>query len=439
MIATEGVTDIMWIPSGTQDAQLDISPAKPRFGSTVWTQGYLGVQRCNFAIQGIENSEGISDSDRTTLLGEAKVLRAFYYYVLTSFFGNVPYYTDDVSDLETLQRVAKLGRMSAVETRDKLIADLQACAPLLDQKRTSDIEGNRLGAAVAWMLIGKMAMWNQEWQVALDALKELEKIYGDLASYDYATNVMFRNKNTPESIMEIQHTYTAGGLIYTSNVACICMPYPRSKDNIYDNVEIDELGPNATCWAPLRPNVYFAQGLQPRLSGDIRVDYNVCWSYNGHSFKSVQNRPWMGPKFWCPGMQSTYDSNNYKVFRYADAILMMSECYCMLEQEELSMKYLNMVKRRAQIKEYTSFRSYLKLIDEIRSERARELIGEFQRKYDLVRWGLWYDRVMEYTVPEYIRLEPNIKPCHEYYPIPDTEVVYSGYNLDNDAYAACGL
>ena len=56
MLATECVTDIAYCPSGTLDASLDISPAVPRFGSTVWTQGYLGVQRCNFAVEGIEQA-----------------------------------------------------------------------------------------------------------------------------------------------------------------------------------------------------------------------------------------------------------------------------------------------------------------------------------------------------------------------------------------------
>ena len=41
------------------------------------------------------------------------------------------------------------------------------------------------------------------------------QIYGPLSQYDYAQNILFRNKNTPESIMEIQHTYTQGGLTYT--------------------------------------------------------------------------------------------------------------------------------------------------------------------------------------------------------------------------------
>ena len=37
-MATECASDIMWIASGTLDAQLDISPVKPRFGPTVWDQ-----------------------------------------------------------------------------------------------------------------------------------------------------------------------------------------------------------------------------------------------------------------------------------------------------------------------------------------------------------------------------------------------------------------
>ena len=125
MIATEGVTDLMYIASGTQDAQLDISPSQPRFGADMWTYGYRGVMYCNMAVTGIENST-IDEKDRHSLVAEAKVLRAFYYYLLTSFFGDVPFYTDDVSDHEVLDRVAKLPRMSAEATRTALIEDLES-------------------------------------------------------------------------------------------------------------------------------------------------------------------------------------------------------------------------------------------------------------------------------------------------------------------------
>lgn len=445
MIATECVTDIAYCPSGTLDASLDISPAVPRFGNTVWTQGYLGVQRCNFAVSGIEKAhkEGNIDDDQYyELLCEAKTLRSFYYYTLTCFFGDVPFYFDDVTDNDVLQKVQILPRMDADATRDSCIADLQSIAPLASQTRTYDNEENRLGAACAYMLIGKMAMWNKEWDVALAALKKLEGIYGSLSNYDYAENVMFRNKNTPESIMEVQHTYTAGGLNYTSNVACICQPYPRSRNSsIYDGVEILELGDQATVWSAMRPNVYFCQGLQTKLGKDIRAKYNMAWDYDGKTFKNTNTRPWCGPKFWCPNMQATYDGNNYKVFRFADAVLMISECYFNLGDYEKSVEYLDMTRTRAGLDNY-KYRTPSRLEEEIHDERARELFGEFQRKYDLVRWGIWYDAVTSYSDYSYLQLNTSnsrIKPCHEYYPIPDTEVTYSKNHLDNKAYNEYGL
>ena len=80
------------------------------------------------------------------------------------------------------------------------------------------------------------------------------------------------------------------------------------------------------------------------------------------------------------------------------------------------------------------FRSTLK---EIQNERARELFGEFQRKFDLVRWGVWYDWTLGYN--NYAELRDNIRPCHEFLPIPDKQVVYSGYALDNKEYNKYGM
>lgn len=438
MIATEGVTDICYIPSGTQDAQLDITPAKPRYGATVWTQGYKGVMYCNSTIAGVQKSE-LEGKIKNPIIAEAKILRALYYYILTSFFGDVPFYTKDVSDQTVLMEVAKLPRMSAVDTRDALIKDIESCIQDLDKVRTSESPQQRIGAAVGYMIMAKMAMWNKEYEKALVYLGELEGIYGDFSQYPLS-DIPFRNKNTPESIFEIQHTFTPGGLNYTTNIGCICMPYPRSIDSetkvsTYCGVEIEELGSEATTWVPMRPNDYFYLSLQSETSGDLRRDMNIVSEWNEHKFNKT--RPFFGPKFWCPNQQGQYDSNNHKVFRYADALLMISECYCALKQEpDKAVKYLNMIKSRAGLPEYI-FANWNKLFLEIKAERARELIGEFQRKYDLVRWGEWYDRTYEYS--DYEKVKNNILPCHEYYPIPDTEVVYSGYALDNKAYNACGL
>lgn len=64
---------------------------------------------------------------------------------------------------------------------------------------------------MGYVLIAKMAQWNKEWQVSLDACRKIEEIYGSLDQYPLS-DIPFRMKNTPESILEVQHTYFAGGL-----------------------------------------------------------------------------------------------------------------------------------------------------------------------------------------------------------------------------------
>ena len=433
MIAVEGTTDLSSANGSAQvDARILISPANSGVGESIWPQCYIGIRNANCAIYGMEHSQ-LDPEEVFRPLCEAKILRAYYYYILTSFFGDVPFYEDYVKTVDDLKRVSSLPRMSAVETRKSLVDELWEFAPRMKQIRTSDEPGNRCGAAMAWMLIAKMQMWNQEWQGALTALENLRNIYGDLSKYSL-NDIPFRYKNTPESIFEIQHAYEKGGINYASNCASVCMPHPRAGDSYnYDGVDIPELGNEAVAWSPLRPTPYFANSVMPAAAGDARRENNMVSSWNGHRF----SRTWMGPKFWCPGMYASNDSNNYKIFRYADAVLMMAECKCELGEYADAITCLDEVKMRAGLPNYGAFKSKDKLSDEIRKERARELFGEFQRKYDLVRWGIWYKLTNQYNT--YTDVQENIRPCHEYYPIPDQQVVASGYKLDNDAYKEYGL
>lgn len=51
-------------------------------------------------------------------------------------------------------------------------------------------------------------------------------------------------------------------------------------------------------------------------------------------------------------------------------------------------------------------------------ERARELLGEQKRWYDLKRWGVLVERVKKYN-PE---VAPNIQPFHVLHPIPRNQI-----------------
>ena len=506
MIVTEACTDIWQSGSSTVDSSLDVSPSKPQFGATVWDQAYRGVMYCNEAINNIENCE-IADSLKGPLAAEGRVMRAMYYYILTSVFDGVPYYTCMVDSYEVQDSIRVLPRTPADSVRAKVYRDLRDNAiPYFTEenglkRRASEVPNNRSGYAHGLMLMAKCAMWNQDWEAALVPLKQLEELYGPLTEANYPlAEVQWRYKNTDESIFEIQHDYSRDGVRYYSNVACIMMP-KHSGNGIFDGVELYDYGTSMPAWNSLtstniytlfRPNygltttetsastislfsplpltydteskpfVDSGTGRQRYLTRidttalrtgvirgkkvDKRIQYTIGLGNleTGKTFKTTQTygNGWPGPKFWCPDIENTYDSNNYRIFRYADAVLMLAECYANLPEydPQICMDYLNQVRDRAGVDRYgsnTGFTGAEDFLVFLRAERARELGGEFMRKFDLVRWGIWYEQTYRYTHKDLLRQK--MLPCHRYYPIPDKQCSLSGYALTNPEYEMYGL
>jgi hypothetical protein len=97
-------TDEMIVPTRGQDwydngKWLDIhrqtfsanSPAGLDNINSAWTNLFIGVARANVVLNGIENT---SFTGKPSMVAEARVLRAFYYYMLMDAFGGVPIVTD---------------------------------------------------------------------------------------------------------------------------------------------------------------------------------------------------------------------------------------------------------------------------------------------------------------------------------------------------------
>ena len=444
-IAIEGASDLASTNGSAQvDARFDVNPVRPGAGTNVWQCCWNGVRFCLSTLAGISRSK-LADSEKSPYAVETRILLSYYYYVLTSFFGDVPFYEDYIENDDDMLRIAKLGRMSAVQTRQTLIDELLLYVPTLPQVRTSDQEMNNCGAAMGWMLIAKMAAWNKDWDTVIYACEHLEAIYGDLNQYPYS-DVCFRNKNTPESIFEINHEWVEGGIEYavpsSLGISPIVLPSPHTVGTaIYDGVTIPEVGSQATAYTPLRPSAYMKTTVAPSGTGDIRREFNISTGWDNEVIKDGKpvvefvkfegGSAWMGHKFWCFNVYKNYDKNNYKIFRYADALLLLAEAWCEKGNFPKSIDYLNKVRERAEIAPY-SFISEVKLRGEIRDERGRELFGEWGRKFDLVRWGIWYDQVLAYNT--YAPAQENIRPCHEYYPIPDVQCARTGRILSNPEY-----
>lgn len=59
-------------------------------GSEYWGGVYNYIFSCNAAIEGLNKSTRLTPSVKQQLIGEAKFIRAFFYFYLVNVYGDVP-------------------------------------------------------------------------------------------------------------------------------------------------------------------------------------------------------------------------------------------------------------------------------------------------------------------------------------------------------------
>src|SRR3546814_704241 len=97
-----------------------------RTGSIVnrWRRGFDAIQRTNHAIQNISAMD-IEQGSKDAFIGEAKFLRALFYFHLSNLFGGVPLY-DETIDLNKDFNNLLEPRASVDEVRAFILRDLEA-------------------------------------------------------------------------------------------------------------------------------------------------------------------------------------------------------------------------------------------------------------------------------------------------------------------------
>ena len=111
--------------TGTDNTRRDIAHYMVKSTNTwiadLWKYKYMGIDRANFAIEGIENMAGYEeDTSLKELVAQAKFLRAFLAFDLVKYWGDVPFKIDYTAGYES----AFNGRISREEIYDYIIEDL---------------------------------------------------------------------------------------------------------------------------------------------------------------------------------------------------------------------------------------------------------------------------------------------------------------------------
>jgi starch-binding outer membrane protein, SusD/RagB family len=405
----------------------------------LWQAAYEGINRANYMHQYKTTNkagETVNFTGKEALYGEIYFLRAYYYFHLVRFFGDVPLFVDKrlgLTESKTLKRSPKADVYKQIE------ADLNSAIAVLP---ITNIEKGRVTKYAAQALLGKVLLYENKFDAAAAMLENVVNGPFSLTT-DFAGMFLQSGENGTESVFEIQYSnaspyYNWGGVT-------------RGQGNL----SVQQCGvrglngkagmPYAAGWSTNLPTAGLASAF---TAGDIRKaatvinidDYinanpalftgvasnNPAFATNpAYQVAPYKNTGWYNQKYLprkgeTSGQVELNYLNNFRTIRYADVLLMAAEAFnrATAPNDTKAQLYLNRVRRRAfavndASKDVTSTGATLK--QAIWDERRLELAMEGDRFFDLVRTGQAATKITGFVVNK-----------HELFPIPQSEIEISG-------------
>lgn len=372
-----------------------------------WNSCYKGINKANFVIGNTDKinelpDEVLDQATKAKFIGEAKFLRALYYFFLTSRFGDVPLITVIPEDGTGFPRSPR------EEVYAQIISDLtDASAVLLDKGSETNGRATK-GAAIA--LLGKVQLFRGQHSLALDQFK---KIYGQYQlEAQFFDNFKIETEHGPESIFEVEYDASMGNsAVWNSD----------SSGEGANEVTFrgQEYGFND--WFNVFPSDDLLNSYE---IGDSR--FSDTFYKNGDTFAggTVNAFPSNGggnagwkkyQNYYKDAHEDMASGINMKVIRYADVLLMMAECENEVGTQAKAVGYINEVRQRPSVMlpALSTGLSKTEVFTAIVHERKVELAGEQTRFPDLVRWGLADDYLAQFGFQS---------GKHEVFPIPLSEI-----------------
>jgi hypothetical protein len=384
--------------------------------ATFWYNPYAGIYRTNIVINNIEDGT-INQALKDRLMGEAKFMRAYYYFFLVKMFGGVPLFETPITPDQIKEK--NFTRASIGEVYELINRDLNDAIALLPEKSSyASVDMGRAtrGAARAYLAraymyqLGTVNTLDITWD---DVYNQTNAIIasGEYAlTPNYATIFEMEGENNVESIFEIQAIESAqtgwqsGAGNFETRVqnpfGTWGWGFNNPTQSLYDAFEVND---------PRRENTIFSEG--DRAHG-IEIDVNAGGrSATGFLHRKVILEPDLLP---ADGANSP---QNVRKFRYADILLMQAEAEVNRTGGSVgeAQRLLNLVRERARNstfpKGYTStnpsgydetqFTNNLAdvtatgqaLLEAIWNERRVEFGMESLRFWDLVRTGRFLDAI----------------------------------------------
>lgn len=406
---TLATTDDGFSASGAGNAQVQsmwrytFDATNDRVFSTFWGSQYKIINYTNLSIDRIPSID-MDENLKNNYIGEARFLRAFSYFKLVRFWGEIPLIT---MPTETVEGV-KVTKSSVEAVYNQIIEDLTFASINLFEKGAT-VKG-RASKEAAQALLAEVYLTLGDWQMAQQQTKAIINSGNFNLVPNFKDLFTASTESNEEIIMAYQYS-AMDGFGYPSKTY---LP----KDKIPGWRGLNAFAPTQDLWDSYEAN-------------DLRRDVTMFTTFKEANGNIIQiGAPWFR-KFWDMETDNTDNAGiDVPISRYADVLLMHAEASNEASGPSAeAINMVNMVRRRG----YGLNINTVSSIDlpsgisqdnfrvAIWKERRWELAGEYHRWFDLKRTnrlasvvGAWLN-----SVPGTSPFDPS---KHLLFPIPETEL-----------------
>jgi hypothetical protein len=417
------------------------SSATPNSPGSRWNSNYSGISQVNTILGQIATTTNLTQGAKDSISGEAYFLRAYYYYDLVTHFGGVPLQLTQITSAD--QSFQPRNTVEEIYTQIK--ADLAKAVPLLPVVTTFPQSGRASkGAAKMLLAYTYMTEPTREYAKAETELMDITKMNYDLLP-NYADVFEPANKNSRESIFEVQYmSDLVSG--QQSNFAWVFIPKSTNSEIIagyHDGAMNIFSGWNV----PTTEMVASYEANDTRLPASIAVvegkisgveDFTITGlkSPVGYTPTAGLTYVYMIKKYFHPPYTVAFNTpDDFPVYRYSGALLLLAECLVSENKSDQALPYLNQVRKRAGLPALAQATA-----TNVSNEMRHELAFENHRYTDLIRTG----KAIEVLNAKGVRLKAqygwilpsafNVTPEKLLYPIPFREIQINNKLVQNPGY-----
>lgn len=399
---------------------------------------YLSIYPDNLVIEKFGEKENPTQFQKQAV-AEARVLRAYNYFLLACYWGQPPFIDRPISMSDTPSNSEMTREQYFVWVAEEC---LNAAADLTERQSTADKEGTyRVTKGFAWAMAGKAYMFAGEFAKAKDCLKKVidSGKYALVSGDEWVDLFHIQGDGAPEKIFEVNFRYNPGagewstgsGLGWNQHSTWMEPQCFQIRTGYFKKPPLGTYTGGVEGWGSIGLPEWYADAFvandgrdSKRLKSTMVNIEDLIYGTTGieaidNYYSGLKNKPtdhaglvkWdkigiselaghYGQSFWVPLKhvirkgdaeegENTYSSvhrlNNIIIMRYAEVLLNYAECCIRTGDAATAGTYIKMIQERAGSK---TVLSGTPTIIDLKKEKSFELWFEGCRYQDIMRWSL---------------------------------------------------